>query len=559
MNSHRRSVTALSLCLRLALVCVLALGAPLCAAAEPETLYTVQPGDHPWNIAKRYLLTPALGLRLARHNGIRNDRLIPPGTTLRIPVPWMRLQETRVRLANVHGEVALVAPDGSMRAAVQGETWLAGTLLRTGAQSTAQLEFDDGSQALVRQLTQVRLLQAQRPVLGDGNQVQLEMVRGAVDNLVRPAKGPGGRFEIRTPAAIAAVRGTQFRVSATERQTRAEVIDGEVLVRNDIGQSTTAAGTGTLVDLGASPALPRPLLAAPDLSALPGRLERLPIDWPVTAVAGGAAYRTQLAASSRFDALLSDEVTTPPRVRITASADGNYVLRVRAIDAQGLEGQSAERSIEVFTQPAPPFLIEPAPAAQVLAARPVLRWTRADPTAGYRVQIFRAGAPDTEPLEDQLLGATAQSALRADLEPGLYRWRIAAIDPARQRQGPWSDNQPFRRVLPGPGVIERDAQGDATTLSWASQPHARAYHMQLAGDPSFGTVLADVVVATPAHRLQKLAPGNYHVRVQTIGADGFTGPWGDVQSFTVSAPEPEPTPPDWRPYLLVLPLLLLML
>ncbi len=83
--------------------------------------------------------------------------------------------------------------------------------------------------------------------------------------------------------------------------------------------------------------------------------------------------------------------------------------------------------------------------------------------------------------------------------------------------------------------------------------------MQLAGDPSFGTVLADVVVATPAHRLQKLAPGNYHVRVQTIGADGFTGPWGDVQSFTVSAPEPEPTPPDWRPYLLVLPLLLLML
>ena len=43
------------------------------------------------------------------------------------------------------------------------------------------------------------------------------------------------------------------------------------------------------------------------------------------------------------------------------------VLRVRGIDAQGLEGLSAERTLVVHTQPEPPLLMDPAPEAATTA------------------------------------------------------------------------------------------------------------------------------------------------------------------------------------------------
>ena len=537
--------------------------ASLCAGAgaQSEATYTVQPGDHPWSIAQRYLLRPAMAAALARHNGIRNDRRIAPGTVLRIPAPWLRQQSARARLATLHGDVQLVDAAGGSRAAVQGEVWEPGTSLRTGVQSTARLEFEDGTQALVRQLSHIRLLQAQRPVLGSGHQVQLDLVRGAIENLVRPVTGPGARFEIRTPAAVAAVRCTQFRVQAEETQTRTEVLEGAVLVRNDRGEAAAAAGSGTVATAGAVPQAPTPLPAAPDLSGLPARLERLPVDWPIPAVAGGVAYRTQVAPDDGFALLLSDELTGAPRIRILAAPDGAQVLRVRTADAQGLEGPSAERRIEIFTQPAAPFLIEPARDAQTLSAQPEFRWTQVGPTLHYRLQIFAADAPDTQPLEDQTVAGTTAARPQRPLPPGLYRWRVASIDPERQRQGPWGDSQGLRRVAPGPDLPPPEAQDGRMVLQWPVQAHAARYDVQVASDAAFASLLAEDSTTTAAYRFQRPAPGSYQVRVRAVGADGFVGPWGAPQGFTIPVPVPEPEPParDWRPWLLLVPLLLLAL
>ena len=535
------------------------------AQGQALTAYTVQPGDHPWNIAQRYLLSPALAGQLARLNGIRNDRRIPPGTVLRIPLPWIRLEASQARLVTLHGDVQIATPDGRTRAATEGETWEPGTTLRTGAQSTARLEFTDGSQALVRQLSHVRLLQAQRPVLGEGHQVQIDLVRGALENLVKPVSGPGGRFEIRTPAAVAAVRGTQFRVQATDARTHTEVLQGDVLVRNDGGQTSAVAGTGSVAALGASPTAASRLPDAPDLAGLPQRVERLPVDWPIPPVAGGTAYRTQLAPSAQFELLFSDELSTAPRMRILAAPDGDHVLRVRTVDAQGLEGPATERRVEIFTQPAAPFLIEPARDTQTLLPQPLMRWAQVGAGAHYRLQIFAATAPDTQPLEDQIITTGPQARPRIDLPPGLYRWRVATIDPARSRQGPWGDSQALRRLAPGPDLPRPQAQDGRTVLQWAAQAHAARYDVQVAADGAFTRLLADASSTSAGFQFPQPAPGTYHVRVRVVGTDGFTGPWGEPQSFAVPAPPPPPPPPpdppatDWRPWLLLVPLLLLAL
>ncbi len=540
--------------MRLIVLCLMLLGAGVARSAD-ETLYTVKEGDHPWNIAQRYLLEPGYAERLVRLNRIPDNYSIPPGTRLRIPLAWLKLQEAQARLVALHGDSSVLEPGAAPRPAQQGEVLPPGAVLRTGAQASAQLEFADGSRVLVRQLTEARLLRAQQPMLvGSGSLVELELLRGALENRVQPLSGPRSRFEIRTPAAVAAVRGTQFRVSAGTQQTWTEVLEGGVLVSNPAGQTPTPAGTGSVAELGRPPGTATALLAAPVLSALPARLERLPIDWPVPPVPGAGGYRTQVAPDAKFDVVLSDELTPSPRVRVSDVDDAQYTLRVRAVDARGLEGLVAERVIEVYARPEPPLLIEPAPDAQTLQGQPLFRWTQGRPNWNYRLQLYAGVEPGAALLDEQVVNAAGQATARNELPAGLYRWRIAAIDPAKNnRQGPWGDSQDFRRVLPGPGVEPPQLEGGGVTLRWPLQTHARSYRLQVGLDPAFSALLLDVESSAPQHMLKQPAPGTYYVRVLSVGIDGFASPWGGAQTLIVP-PAPEPKS-NWEVWLLLLPLL----
>ena len=537
--------------LRPLLLCALA--AACCpASGADDFLYTVQSGDHPWNIAQRFLKDPSYGGQLKQLNRIGNDRRLSPGTQLRIPAEWLRLRALRVRLLAVHGDTVVIPGAGAGRAAIAGDELLPGTLLRTGPQASATLEFEDGSRVLVRRDSELRLVRSSQALIHAGALVEIDLLRGALENVVKPVANPSGRFEIRAPAAIAAVRGTQFRVSATDTHSRTEVLEGGVLVANPAGQSATGAGLGTLAALGRAPDPPTPLLAAPDLSTLPERFERLPIDWPLPAVAGAAGYRTQFAPDDRFSLLVLDEVAAAPRARALDIADGSYVLRMRAIDAKGLEGLSAERALVVHARPEPPLLIEPAPDAVTVSERPTFRWSRANAAWHYRLEITPADASTgTTPLQKTVTPADGAT-IQVELPVGVHSWRVASVDPARGRQGPWGDRQSFRRVLPGPGVEPPQVAAGSVTLRWSAQPRVSNYRLQVAGDDTFGQLLADVRPTAPQHQLEHLVAGTYHIRVQSTGEDGYVGPWGTVQSFTVP---PEP-PQYWKALLILLPFLL---
>ena len=414
---------------------MLALGAGLAQAAD-EFLYTVRAGDHPWNIAQRYCKDPSYGLRLAKLNRIPNDRRMQPGTQLRIPAEWLKLQSSRVRVLAVRGDTRLQTGAGAGRAAVEGESLLPGSSLLTGPQSSATLELEDGSRVLVRQNSELRLVQSQQPVLHNSRLVELELLHGGLENTVTPASGPASRFEIRSPSATTAVRGTQFRVSATDKLTWTEVLEGAVLVSNAAGASTARSGSGTLTEVGLPPGAPTQLLSAPDLFSLPERMERVPMDWPIPPVAGAVRYRTQLAPDARFEVIVSDEVSPGPRARAFDIADDNYVLRVRGIDANGLEEISATRALVVHARPEPPLLIEPAPDSVTVSARPTFRWTQRGTRLHYRLQIASDGNDPAMAPSEQTVASTGNAEPPVDLPSGLYRWRMAAVDPATGRQGP---------------------------------------------------------------------------------------------------------------------------
>jgi hypothetical protein len=515
------------------------------AAQAGDFVYTVQPGDHPWNLAERYLKSPSLALALRQRNQIADEHRIPPGTKLRIPKEWLKLESTQVLLLAVVGETTLRRGTSPARAAVAGEQLQAPSELHTGPDGSATLQFADGSRVLVRRDSELQLQTTQKSLLGQASIVALSLLQGSVENQVTPVGHSGGRFEIRTPAAIAAVRGTQYRVVTDGQTMRTEVVTGAVQVANATGQVTAQAAQGTVAQSGSRPAAPIALLPTPSLEGLPETIERLPIAWPIQPLAGASRYRTQLAATTEFSAMLSDEVTDAARIRVRDIEDGSYALRVRGIDAQGLEGLSAERRLVIHTQPEPPLLIDPAPEAATTAARPSLRWTQGDASLQYRVQL----SVDGKPVDEQVV-ASASAQPPQDLPPAIYQWRVAAIHPTKG-QGPWGDTQPFRRVLPGPGVEIPQPQDGSLTLRWSAQPQTARYHLQVARDDSFNITLADADTETSQFSLKDLQPGPHYVRVKATGTDGYTGPWGSTQTFVV----PQAPPSRWGLLLLLIPAL----
>lgn len=531
------------------------LAAALLAAAAgiaraEDFIYVVRPGDNPWNLTERYLKSIDYWPRLQDYNRILTPETIRPGTTLRIPVAWMRGTPDAARIAHVAGR-AEVERDGAVSPLRPGMTLVAGTVIRTAGDSSLTIEFPDGSRSLVGADTELRLADLKRLHASGAQQTQLELRHGDLENDVRSKRLRGGRFIIDTPAATAAVRGTRYRVHASGDTVRTETLRGEVALANRRGEAVVRAGRGSLARSGGAPLRPTTLLPAPQLETLPERIDRLPLALDFAPVSGATAYRTQLASTPDFGSIESDRHSPLPRANSSGTLpDGLYRLRVRAIDANGLEGVDAEREITVDARPEPPFPIAPAPDARVDDDAPAFSWAHSGEAARYRFQL--ADDPSFKsPLVDAGSLAQPGHALAQPLAPGRYWWRIAVTTPD-EGAGPFSDPQRFDRPPPGPTPEPPAVDGDRLTLRWrASGPDDR-YQVQIATTPSFEQTEHDGETTEPAVAVPRPAAGMHYVRVRSLSPGETPGPWGKPQQIEI--------PNDnWRALLIVVPALLLAL
>jgi hypothetical protein len=145
---------------------------------------------------------------------------------------------------------------------------------------------------------------------------------------------------------------------------RTEVTRGKV----DVGGGDTVVSVpenfGTVVETGHRPSEPRPLLTPPRLDYLPQSVDRFPIAWHWPALSGARRYRAQLGPVARPKALLLDETLSDAELEIEALPNGEYLLRVRGIDALGLEGLDTGRDFTVDAHPLRPVLQPPPPRDQ---------------------------------------------------------------------------------------------------------------------------------------------------------------------------------------------------
>ena len=527
-----RSIVDRGAGLRIFALVGLALASPLVAAAD--FLYRVERGDTLTGIGQRKLVDPSLWRKVARHNRLTNPNLIVPGQVLRIPLPWLKRTATSAEIIDVRGRVAVSANATSVPAQ-PGTRIQSGAEVTTGADGFVTLRLADGSSVRIKSGTQMRVDTLTRVPDTEQHQSVLRLFYGRLEVIASKLRGPATRFSIETPVGSTSVRGTEFRVSGDNegRLQQTEVLEGRTTVaahKTATGETVVEAGFGTTVDAGGNVARPVALLRALPLLQLPALHERPLVRFRLDPVEGAASYRAQIGLASGFATPLAEVVSTSPELRFQGLPDGDYVLRARAVDARGIEGQDAERSFRLKARPEPPILSMPPAGTKVRGASVEFSWSENLEAARYRFQLARdSGFTSLEREVSDAVGTAHNEA--GPLAPGTYHWRVASVRADGDR-GPFGDAQTFTLLPPPPQPDPPQIGDNDITFSWAGEPGQR-FEFELARDERFSIELGRHALADPGVVLPRPAPGVWHIRYRAIDSDGYVGPYTSPQRFTV--------------------------
>lgn len=541
--------------IRTAALLIAAAAAGPTRAAELLLEYRVRPRDTLIGLSQQVFVSPRAWREIARLNRLPDPNRIYPGQALRVPARLMRSTALPATLTSTVGEVRVGAEQVEA-----GATLAEGQALQTAAKSSAVIELADGSRVRVPPATLAEIV-ASRSAGPDAPSARqtaidgwftgvLRMVRGSVEVLATKLRR-AAPLEVTTPTAVVGVRGTHYRVTLDDETgaTRSEVLDGKVRLEAADRRAGTDLDAGFGASQGtAAAARPTPLLAAPDLVAMPELFERPLVRFALPAEQD--TVRVQVAVDAAFDKVVDDQrVMAGSDVRIAGLPDAHWYLRARRLDGQGIEGFDAVRPFVLKARPEPPASNSPRPGGKQSLGPLLLEWSPNLEAASVRLQVAR-----DEAFGDIVLQREGLTGHRERIElpaAGAYWWRLASTRADGDR-GPFGDPQRFElRPLPEPPQGGVAADGKSLALAWSGRTED-TQHVELARDPAFKEIVRQADLDAPQWTLPLPVPGGtYYFRYRSIEPDGFVGPY--------SAPLVIEVPRDWTLYLLMLSPLLLLL
>lgn len=503
------------------------------AHAEEMWEYEMQPGDHIWKIAHELLTDGRSWQEVSRLNGVTdNDRIMAAGTVLRIPKRFIQERHAQITLIEVSGPVSLIKADDTTLPVSHNLQLAQGDTLQTGENGSALLRFEDKTEVLITSESTLEINKA--GVLGNKKQIidiDVLLKSGEAEVRANPDKVPGSRFIIETPSAFATTRGTVYRVRAMPSATAAEVTQGRIDVSNSKGRTAVKERFGTLARKDAPPSRPERLLDAPNMEPvstihyLPARVEWATVD-------RATAYRSQLSSSAEFQSLLVDQLAPHNKLNLpTTLADGKYWLKLKAANSKGLQGLEAIYPITIDARPFPPVIQAPLTRDLVYAGKITFRWTQPEDVEQYRFELAQDPQFSTALINTTL---TAPSLEAEVLTPGQYFWRVTSIN-KQGKQGPVGFTTPItvKPVPATPELAEPVAEEGKLRFAWQPDDVAVSYGIQLAKDPDFNELAADLSVAEAQASIEKPQAGTYYLRVRGVDADKFAGEWSATQTIDV--------------------------
>jgi len=523
----------------------------LALAQSENWIYKVRTGDNLWNISEKYLLNAAYAKQVQKLNKIPDPWKMLPGSEIKIPSQWIRHFPALVRVINLQGTAhSLEQGSDEPKKLKNGSIVVLGDTIITDTNSTLVLGFLDGTRVLLEANSRLkidRLMLLENTGMLDSH---LKLESGRMEIQAIPDKRPARQFKIETPAAVTSVRGTTYRVSSESEnnESRTEVLTGEVKIEGSGGNLSLETGFGTVTVKGQKPLPPIKLLPAPKISQIPAIFVKLPLQFSMPAPKAGQSYRLQIAKSEYFRDVLFNKKYNSGNIRSSGFPDGDYHLRIREIDSQQLEGHNAQKKFTINAQPESPFLVSPKTGEGLLIEEsPKFTWSQQKEIEKYHFQIAK-DENFSHILIDKPTIDEVELTVSEELSLGKYYWRVAAID--QDGDGPFSDSQMFRRIVPAPGLEEPELSDETLVIRSSKGLPGQKYHFQMAENETFDELMVDERTNQPSFKTQRPGGGEYFIRTRTIDPDGFIGPFSEPQSISV--------PYDFYWMLTLLPLLALI-
>lgn len=492
--------------------------------AVPEWIYTLKSGESFAEVASDLLVKNYSAGRLLQYNAIQNPATLGEGDRIRIPLSWLKRQPDPARATSVSGNVQLISGiDGRKKILTKNALIRVGDEVLSGA-GAATITLADGSEVRLSPDSRLifnRLTQYGKPGMVD---TRLRLNRGEVHTRVKPVMEGGARFEIETPSAVAAVRGTAFSLQTGPEGTSLQVTEGVVDFGAPNQTHRIPAGFSATVASNSSRTLSiRRMPPAPEINPLPPILTQLPAEmtWKQSPAAN---YRLDIFETDSGRWVESREVSGR-RFDISRLDNGQYEIHLAAFDSQGMAGMPGILPIEVDLQARTASLLAPENGGSVNDDMPEFRWALNGENEVARVEIaedeaFRnlvatsEWAPGTTALPSRPLG------------PGQYYWRVVTEAGGNSV----ATTQPRKLIvtgtLPPVRIISINYIDSQVRVFWEKVDTAANYRMQLAEEPGFNNIIKEATLPETTAALRLIPGRRYFVRLKALSDGPLQSRWG---------------------------------
>jgi hypothetical protein len=492
-------------------------------------------GDTLSQLSQKYTGTMNHWRTIGKLNNIDNDRQIPIGTVITIPTDLLPEEVQSATVSALAGEVIEKRKNGVEVALKVGSVLSEGSQILTGKNGFVSFILSDQSQVSIPSNSQVSLAKLRIVKYIDSPRIEIKLLNGKVESKVIPMTQNKGRFQVTSPLAVAGVRGTHFRVGTSGDSIANEVLTGEVGVgKLDKPNSLILpAGQGNLVSAtGVGNAIQ--LLPAPSLSEDFYVQGKPNAQFAINSVRDATAYHGQISLDEKAQNVIlettSPTVNTVSTMKFDRLTDGDYYLRLTAIDKHGLEGMPSVFPFTIKANPAAPFAVQPKSKARGETVEFV--WTESTTVQSYRLQVSdRADFKNLLVDQRDLKGSQFVS---DQLTLGKYYWRIASVEEkkGRKNQGPFTDAYAFT-VLPAQTMnAANDDDESVIAFTWPSEA-GQVFLVQVAKDAQFKQLFLERETKQASLNVPRPDEGTYYIRVRPTDPDGFVGPFSAAQKFMV--------------------------
>lgn len=519
-------------------------------AATSDIQHIVQKGDSLEKLANHYLEDTEQWEALQSYNQIKNPHVLRIGSKITIPSHLRPLTTAPAHAEFVQGMVTFTHPSNTNTAPApltSGTPLAEGMQLHVPNDGFLSIKLADGSIIRVQANSDIKLERMRHRGRIANIQTIIKVENGGIESKVQPSPHKSRLYEVKTPIGVASVRGTQFDVyidnlgRVTTSVTKGRVgVDAHAPSAQKVkhaGKQTTllAQGEGAAIAVDGRLGANQTLSPAPSLSSIPAVFTDPSIlNMALPLPDGIIALQVQISEDAEFTHILRNGIFTSEQIEFLGVEDGNYILKVRAINADGIKGLSAQKSITVKANPVPPLYQSPEPNAQIAQGTGALKCTNVPEARWFHLQISRQANFNTLEVDAPHL---TECSYRVDALPeDTYFWRIASVGLDKNGApdpGPFAPAQAFEVVeIPDSPTAKIEQLGNVSKLMWHAQA-GQIFRLQLASDSAFNQIMQDENLTEPHWTTPKLPAGVYYVRIQTQTQKGIVGSFSKPREITI--------------------------